>query len=210
MTYMKTAFFTSKHKLQTANLMVGTWSRDFLTFAVCRKCWKTSILISLKFPGNTWCQFNLFSWVHCLIAVKEYPELIWIKNKILEPIWKANKGQQLYRTSPRSKQHALLNSCVALLTMKFLEESPFSSAKNFLEFHIQTNCTARSWCMSCTLTDLPFTCISPIIPLKRLKLKHQKAWTGPQSITHSFKWQWRCMFGVTYFLPYSRWDDSPH
>lgn len=33
MTYLKTAFFTSKHELQTANLTAGTWSRDFLTFA---------------------------------------------------------------------------------------------------------------------------------------------------------------------------------
>ena len=47
MTYPKTAFFTSKHELQTGNLTAGTWSRDFLTFAVCGKCWKTSILISL-------------------------------------------------------------------------------------------------------------------------------------------------------------------
>ena len=47
MTYLKTAFFTSKRELQTANMTAGTSSRDFLTFAVRGKCRKTSILISL-------------------------------------------------------------------------------------------------------------------------------------------------------------------
>lgn len=42
----------------------------------------------------------------------------------------------------------------------------------------------------------------PIMPLYLSKLKHQKPCTGPWSITMPYKWQWRCIFGVTDFLPY--------
>ena len=86
--------------------------------------------------------------------------------------------------------------------------------KMFLEFtwkfFIPANRSAISLRISSVSTDLPFTCIAPRIPLKRSKLKHPNACTGPQSMTRSFKWQWKCIFGVTTFSPYSFSNLSPN
>ena len=78
------------------------------------------------------------------------------------------------------------------------------------KFYSPTNRLAISLRISSVSTDLPFTCIVPRIPWKRSKLKHQNACTGPQSMTRSFKWQRRCIFGVTTFSPYSFSNLSPN
>ena len=41
-----------KREPQTANLTARSWSRDFLTFAVLGKCWKTSIFLFLSIVLN--------------------------------------------------------------------------------------------------------------------------------------------------------------
>ena len=119
--------------------------------------------------------------------------------------------RSLHWKSFRCQQQALLNNWVAVLRLKFSPQELPSLLKKGIKLSwksagnetSQTNWPANSLRMSCTSTDLPLNCILPRIPWKRSKLKHQKACTGPQSITHSFKWQWRCIFGVTNFFPYN-------
>ena len=77
--------------------------------------------------------------------------------------------------------------------------------KSLGNFTSRTNRPARSLRINCTSADLPLSCMLPRIPLK-----HQIAWTGPQSITQSFKWQWRCIFGVTDYLPNNFLKRSPN
>ena len=43
--------------------------------------------------GNTWGQFDFFVWVQCLIALKKQLQLIIKQWKVLEWVWKINKGK---------------------------------------------------------------------------------------------------------------------
>ena len=130
--------------------------------------------------------------------------------KCLNEFGRPTRARPDHWKSLRLKQLALSSSLAAFITMKLSDDSFLGWVKNGIKlswkslgnFTSQTNRPARSLRINCTSTDLPLTCMLPRIAVKRSKLKHQNAWTGPQSITQSFKWQWRCMFGVTDFLPY--------